>query len=124
MIARGWGGGGRSTETDGKFVHGLFQPCAPAYTGLMLRLDDPSDNHGKGWRQMSEAEIAEHLYFTVLMLPKQLVRDLKDRNAAKSSEAAKRVSVELAKRLSPCAVFRAARSYEWRGFGREAGPPT
>ena len=81
----------------------------------MLRVDDPDDNHGLGWRQMSAEEIAEFLYFTVLKLPKSALKDLKHVDRSRSDEAAMRISKALAERLTPCAVFKAARAYEWRG---------
>jgi hypothetical protein len=82
----------------------------------MLRVDDPDDNRGLGWRQLSAEEIADFLYFTVLKLPKSVVNDLKHVDTRKSGEAARRISAALADRLTPCAVFHAARSYEWRGL--------
>jgi hypothetical protein len=81
----------------------------------MLRVDDPDDNRGLGWRQMAAEEIAEFLYFTVLKLPKSAVNDLKHLDTRKSTQAARRISKALAERLAPCAVFKAARAYEWRG---------
>ena len=81
----------------------------------MLRVDDPTDNHGFGWRQMAAEEIADLLYFTIRTLPKRVRSDLYGRNAAKADEAARQVANALADRLKACAVFGSERTYEWRG---------
>lgn len=81
----------------------------------MLRVDDPTDNHGLGWKQLEASEIAELLYFTIRTLPRSVRSDLYGRNPMKADEAARKVATALAERLKACAVFGTAKPYEWRG---------
>ncbi|MCL6683980.1 hypothetical protein [Sphingomonas alba] len=81
----------------------------------MLRVEDPTDNQGHGWKQMTAEEIASLLYFAIRTLPKRVRSDLYGRDATKADEAARKVANALADRLKACAVFGSARPYEWRG---------
>jgi hypothetical protein len=81
----------------------------------MLRVEDPTDNRGLGWKQLEAGEIADLLYFTIRTLPKSVRNDLYGRNPMKADEAARKVAAALAERLKTCAVFGQAKSYEWGG---------
>jgi hypothetical protein len=82
----------------------------------MLRVEDPTNNRGLGWKQLEAGEIAELLYFTIRTLPKSVRNDLYGRNPMKADEAARKVAKALADRLTGYPVFGAARPYEWRGL--------
>jgi len=75
----------------------------------MLRVEDPTDNNGRGWREMTGEEIAQFLYFTVRTAPKHLRSDLNGRNPIKGDYAAKRIAEMLADRLKGYPVLGPAR---------------
>lgn len=87
----------------------------------MLRVEDPTDNHGRGWREMTGHEIAELLYFTVRTAPKHLRYDLNGRNPIKGDYAARRIAEMLAERLRGYPVFGPARLPESHTCGPASG---
>ena len=54
----------------------------------MLRLEDPTDNHGLGWRQLTDEDLIDLIYIGVKLARRSHRRDLTDRNAAKADAAA------------------------------------
>ena len=75
----------------------------------MHRVDDPTDNGGRGWRRLDLDEVADIAYFAIRRSARGLKVDLAGRNAAKADEAAKAVSKAVAARLRAYPVFGPAR---------------
>ena len=70
-----------------------------------MRLDDPSDNGGRGWRRLRWEEIADLAYMAIRLIRKGIRSDLSVRNAAKADEAARKVAEAVASRLAAYPVF-------------------
>jgi len=75
----------------------------------MLRLEGPTDNHGLGWRQLTDEDLIDLIYIGVKLARRSHRRDLTDRNAAKADAAAKAIAKQLAERLRQYPVFGPAR---------------
>jgi hypothetical protein len=71
----------------------------------MLRLNDPTDNRGLGWKRLTEAELADLLYIGLKLARRSHRRDLTDRNALKADAAAGAIAKQLADRLRHYPVF-------------------
>lgn len=78
----------------------------------MRRLDDPCDNHGRGWREMTEEEVASLVYIAIRLSTRGTRTGLAGKDAAKADEAAKTIANAVAARLKACAVFGPARPAE------------
>jgi hypothetical protein len=76
---------------------------------LMLRLEDPTDNGGLGWRQLTEEDLVDLIYIGVKLARRSHRSGLTDRNAAKADVAAKAIARQLAERLRSYPVFGPAR---------------
>jgi hypothetical protein len=88
----------------------------------MLRLHDPSDNHGLGWIRLTEDQLVDLLYIGIKLARRSYRRDLTDRNAAKADAAAKALAKLLAERLRRYPIFGPARPTNGPtcGGGRDA----
>jgi hypothetical protein len=75
----------------------------------VLRLDDPADNGGLGWVQLTGGQLIGLLYIGLKLARRSHRRDLTDRNAAKADAAAKAIAALLAERLRRYPVFGPAR---------------
>jgi len=75
----------------------------------MLRLSDPTDNHGLGWVQLNQDQVIDLLYIGLKLARRTHRTGLTDRNAAKADQAAKAIATLLAERLRHYPVFGPAR---------------
>lgn len=90
----------------------------------MQRVDDSTDNGGRGWRRLDLDEVADIAYFAIKRSARRLKVDLAGRNAAKADEAAKAVSKAVAARLRAYPIFGPARvssSHSTAGSNPETG---
>lgn len=71
----------------------------------MLKLEDPSNNAGRGWARMGARELIDLLYIGLKLAARRHRAALADRNAAKADDAAKAIACHLAERLSHYPVF-------------------
>lgn len=79
------------------------------FARAMLRLDDPSNNRGLGWKRLSEDELVDLFYIGLKLARRSHRAALTDRSAMKSDEAAKAIAKHLADRLKHYPVFGPAR---------------
>jgi hypothetical protein len=71
----------------------------------MLRLEDPSDNNGRGWRRLAKAELVDLIYIGLKLARRCHRRDLAERNAVKADAAAKGLAEQIAEKLREYPVF-------------------
>ena len=71
----------------------------------MLRIDDPTDNDGRGWQRLSEEELASLIYMALRLTSKSVRAAYVDRNSAKVDEAVRALSRTVASRLKGYATF-------------------
>jgi hypothetical protein len=82
-----------------------------------VRLEDPTDNNGLGWRLVTREELVHDLCIWLKVMPRWKRAGFGDRNALKSDEAARRMAEHIADRLKPYPMFTAARLPVYRGMG-------
>lgn len=88
----------------------------------MLRLDDPTDNHGLGWTRLTEEQLISLLYIGLKLVDRRYRRGLTERDATKADAAAKAIAKLLAERLRHYPVFGPARPSDGATCGRGQGP--
>jgi hypothetical protein len=74
-----------------------------------MRLDDPSDNGGRGWRRLAADEVAALAYIAIRLAGRRVRADLAGRNAGKADEAARKLSEAVSARLAAYPIFGPAR---------------
>ena len=74
-----------------------------------MRLDDPSDNGGLGWRRLERQEVTALAYLAIRLIRKGVRTDLAGRDASKADEAARRVAEAVSDRLAAYPTFGPAR---------------
>jgi hypothetical protein len=70
-----------------------------------MRIDDPSDNGGRGWRRLARDEVADLAYLAIRLASRGIRSDLAGRNAAKADEAARKLSEAVSARLAAYPTF-------------------
>ena len=75
----------------------------------MLRVDDPNDNGGRGWRRLTEDELASLIYLALRLTSKSVRNAYVDRNPAKVDDAVRTLAQIVAARLKGYATFGPAR---------------
>lgn len=70
-----------------------------------MRIDDPLDNAGRGWRRLSADEVAELAYLAIRLSRPSVRKDLAGRNAAKADEAARWIAKAVSGRLRAYPTF-------------------
>lgn len=70
-----------------------------------MRLNDPSDNGGRGWRRLEREEVAALAYLAIRLIRKGIRKDLAGRDASKADEAARRLAEAVSDRLSAYPTF-------------------
>ena len=75
-----------------------------------MRIDDPSDNGGRGWRRLTPEEVASLAYLAIRLASKGIRSDLAGRNASKADEAARKLSQAVSVRLTAYPTFGPARA--------------
>ena len=58
-----------------------------------MRLVDPSDNGGRGWRRLEREEVAALAYLAIRLIRRSVRKDLAGREASKADEAARQKKV-------------------------------
>jgi hypothetical protein len=79
--------------------------CSGNVPNEAMRLDDPSDNGGRGWRRLASDEVADLAYIAIRLANQGVRFDLAGRNAAKADEAARKLSEAVSSRLAAYPVF-------------------
>ena len=64
-----------------------------------MRIDDASDNGGRGWRRLDADEVASLAYLAIRLARKSLRTDLAGRDASKADEAARQLAEAVSSRL-------------------------
>jgi hypothetical protein len=72
---------------------------------VLIRLEDPSNNGGRGWVRFSEPQLADLLYIAIKVAGRRRLRLLTDRNSQKADAAARELAALLSKRLRNYPVF-------------------
>jgi hypothetical protein len=75
-----------------------------------MRVDDPGDNGGRGWRRLASDEVASLAYLAIRLASKGVRSDLAGRNASKADEAARKVAEAVSARLAAYPTFGPARA--------------
>jgi hypothetical protein len=70
-----------------------------------VRLEDPSDNGGRGWRRLEAHEVAALAYLAIRLIRKGVRTDLAGRDASKADEAARRLAEAVSERLAAYPTF-------------------
>lgn len=70
-----------------------------------MRIEDPTDNGGRGWRRLAADEVASLAYLALRLARKSLRADLASCDASKADEAAKRLAEAVSGRLSAYPTF-------------------
>lgn len=111
-----------------RYIHDLRIRCDPAdevqerhslkeqRDGLIARI--LGDNHGRGWRQRTQAELEDDLYIWLKVMRRGPKLALADKAPMKSDDGAKQVAQALAERLNEFAVFGADRPLPAHGAGQ------
>ena len=71
----------------------------------LMRLDHPFDDNGRGWRKLSQEEIAALAYVAIRLVSKAIRTRLAGRIAADADEAARRIAQAVAQRLAAYPIF-------------------
>ena len=74
-----------------------------------MRLDDPSNNGGRGWRRLESDEVAALAYIAIRLTIRGVKADLAGRNADSADKAARKLSEAVATRLAAYPTFGPAR---------------
>jgi hypothetical protein len=86
----------------------------------VLKLDDPTNNGGRGWVRLTAKQLIDLLYIGLKLAPRRHRAGLVQRDASKSDEAAKAVATHLAERLEQYPVFGPAKAEEGPTCGQRA----
>jgi hypothetical protein len=89
-------------------------------TSRLMRVDDHSDNGGRGWRRLTAEEVADLAYIAIRLVRRAVRADLSAREAAKADEAARKLAEAVSSRLAPYPIFgpaSAARGHSAGGGG-------
>lgn len=70
-----------------------------------MRLEDPSDNGGRGWRRLEREEVAALAYLAIRLIRRGVRNDLAGRDASKADEAARRLAEAVSERLRAYPTF-------------------
>lgn len=87
-----------------------------------MRVEDPTDNGGRGWRRFTTDEIADLVYLALRLLRRSLRADLAARDSSKADKATRKAAEAVAARLEGYPTFgpeRAAKGHS-AGGGSDA----
>ena len=70
-----------------------------------MRLEDPSDNDGRGWRRREREEVAALVYLAIRLIRRSVRNDLAGRDASKADEAARRLAEAVSDRFAAYPTF-------------------
>lgn len=71
----------------------------------LMRVEDPSDNGGRGWRRLTATEVADLAYLAIRLIRRGVRADLAARDAAKADKAARTAAEAVSSRLAAYPVF-------------------
>jgi hypothetical protein len=74
-----------------------------------MRVDDPTDNVGRGWRRLTTNEVADVAYLAIRLVRRGVRANLSAREAAKADEAARKLAEAVSSRLAAYPIFGPAR---------------
>ena len=74
-----------------------------------MRLEDPSNNGGRGWRRLASDEVADLAYLAIRLASRGVRTNLAGKDAAKADEAARKLSAAVSLRLAAYPTFGPAR---------------
>jgi hypothetical protein len=84
-----------------------------------MRIEDPYDNGGRGWRRLEMEEVRALAYLAIRLIGKGVRTDLAGRNAQKADEAAKKLADAVSTRLAAYPIFGPARAARGHSAGSE-----
>jgi hypothetical protein len=70
-----------------------------------MRLEDPSDNGGRGWRRLEREEVAALAYLAIRLIRRSVRNDLAGRDASKADDAARRLAEAVSDRFAAYPTF-------------------
>jgi len=70
-----------------------------------MRLDDPTDNGGRGWRRLASDEVAGIAYLAIRLASRGVRSDLAGKNASRADEAARKLADAVSTRLAAYPTF-------------------
>lgn len=70
-----------------------------------MRIDDPLDNRGRGWRRLPPDEVADLAYLAIRLSRKAVRADLAGRDATKADAAARTLAEAVSSRLRAYPMF-------------------
>ena len=82
-----------------------------------MRLDDPSNNGGRGWRRLEREEVVALAYLAIRLIRRGVRTDLAGRDASKADEAARRLAEAVSDRLAAYPTFGPARPADGHAAG-------
>jgi hypothetical protein len=71
-----------------------------------MRLDDPSDNGGRGWRRLASDEVADLAYIAIRLASRGVRIELASRDAAKADKAARKLAEAVSRRFAAISDLR------------------
>jgi hypothetical protein len=87
-----------------------------------MRLDDPSNNGGRGWRRLTSEEIADLAYIAIRLVRRAIRADLSAKEAAKADEAARKLAEAVSSRLAAYPIFGPATAARGHSAGGGSDP--
>jgi hypothetical protein len=87
-----------------------------------MRLDDPSDNGGRGWRRLTSQEIADLAYIAIRLVRRAVRANLSARDAAQADEAARKLAEAVSSRLAAYLIFGPASAARGHSAGGGSDP--
>jgi hypothetical protein len=84
-----------------------------------MRIADPTDNNGRGWRRLEPHEVAALAYLAIRLIRKGVRVDLASRDASKADDAARTLADAVSRRLTPYRVFGPERPARGHSAGGE-----
>jgi hypothetical protein len=88
-----------------------------------MRIDDPSDNGGRGWRRLERDEVVALVYLAIRLIRKGVRTDLAGRDATKADEAARKLAEAVSDRLAAYPTFGPARPAVGHSAGHDLRGP-
>ena len=70
-----------------------------------MRIEDPSNNGGRGWRRLGRKEVADLAYIAIRLVGRGVRTNLSAREAAKADEAARKLAEAVSDRLAAYPTF-------------------
>jgi hypothetical protein len=77
-----------------------------------MRIEDSTDNDGRGWRRLTDHELVRLLYIAVRLTKRGVRNDFQGRDASKADAAATTITKQVVERLRGYPVFGPARPAE------------